>query len=92
MIEKGSELLETFKRTEESGSHRTFCRGCGTPVLVDHPTVSMIDVPAVSVHGLAFKPSLHSHYPERVLSIHDGLPKYKDFQPEVGGSSETVGE
>jgi hypothetical protein len=52
----------------------------------------MTDVPAGSVAELAFKPRLHTHYPERVLAIRDGLPKYKDFDPDLGGTGETVPE
>ena len=42
--------------------------------------------------GLAFEPRLHTHYPERILAIRDGLPKYKDFDPDLGGTGETVPE
>lgn len=91
-VEKGADLLTTFKRTEESGSHRTFCRTCGAPVFNDHPAIAMTDVPAVSISDLAFEPKLHSHYPEKVLSIRDGLPKYKDWDPAFGGTGETVPE
>ena len=88
----GTEHLATFKRTEHSGSHRKFCTDCGSPVLVDHPDVGMTDVPAVSVADLEFKPTLHSHYPERVVSFNDGLPKYKTFDPAIVGTGETVPE
>jgi hypothetical protein len=91
-IEKGGELLTTFRLTEESGSHRKFCMKCGSPVLNDHPGIGMTDIPAVSIPDLAFEPELHSHYPEKILSIRDGLPKYKDFDPAVGGSDEVVPE
>jgi len=50
-IEAGADLLATFKRTKESGSHRKFCRLCGAPVLIDHPTIGMTDIPAVSIPG-----------------------------------------
>ena len=91
-VQRGADLLETFKRTEGSGSHRKFCRLCGAPVLIDHPGNGMTDVPAGSVAELVFKPRLHSHYPERVLAIRDGLPKYKDFDPDLGGTGEMVPE
>lgn len=91
-IERGIDQLVSFKRTEGSGSHRKFCRSCGSPVLIDHPTVSMTDVPAGSVAELVFQPTLHTHYGERVLAIRDGLPKYTDFDPAVGGSGETIPE
>ena len=91
-IEIGSELLKTFKRTEESGSHRKFCTRCGSPVFNDHPSIGMTDIPAVSISDLVFEPKLHSHYPEKILSIPDGLPKYKDFDPAFGGTGELVPE
>ncbi len=92
LVEKGAHLLETFKRTEGSGSHRKFCRSCGAPVLIDHPSIGMTDVPAGSIPDLVFEPTLHTHYSERVLAMRDGLPKYKDFDPKVGGTGERVPE
>ena len=52
----------------------------------------MTDIPAVSIPDLVFEPKLHWHYPERVLSIRDGLPKYKDWDPAFGGTDEVVPE
>ena len=91
-VDCGADLLATFKRTEGSGSHRQFCTACGTPVLIGHPSIAMTDVPAGSVAELVFEPTLHTHYGERVLAMPDGLPKYKDFDPAVGGSGETLSE
>jgi len=91
-IEKRGESLKTFKRTEESGSHRKFCMTCGSAVMNDHPSIGLTDIPAVSIPDLVFEPELHSYYPEKILSIRDGLPKYKDFDPAVGGSDEVVPE
>jgi hypothetical protein len=88
----GAEHLATFKRTEGTGSHRQFCTKCGAPVLIGHPDVGMTDVPAVSVSDLEFKPTLHSHYPERTVSFRDGLPKYKTFDPAIVGAGEMVPE
>lgn len=91
-VSRGADLLRTFKRTEDSGSLRKFCTSCGGPVLIDHPANSVTDIPAGSVEDLDFAPTLHTHYSERVLEIRDGLPKYKDFDPNVGGTGETVPE
>ena len=87
---KGAERLGLFKKTE--ASHRHFCTACGAPVLVRHPAIGLTDVPAGTVSGLAFKPGLHVHYGEKVLSIRDGLPKFKDFPKDFGGSGETLPE
>ena len=91
-VERGADLLATFERTNGSGSHRKFCTSCGGPVLIDHPTIAMTDVPAGSIPDLVFEPTLHTHYPEKVLAIRDGLPKYKDFDPKLGGTGERVPE
>jgi hypothetical protein len=79
-VVQGADGLGLYKRSE--ASHRKFCKQCGTPVLVEHPTLGMIDVPAGRIPGLEFKPTMHVNYPERVLSVKDGLPKYKVFGPE----------
>ena len=89
-ITKGADKLGTYKRTE--ASHRKFCTSCGTPVLVDHPAMGMVDVPAGRVQGFDYKPTLHVHYGEKVLSVKDGLPKFKDFPKDFGGSGATLPE
>ena len=50
------------------------------------------DVPAGSVSGLSYKPTLHVHYGEKVMTVRDGLPKFKDFPKDFGGSGDTVPE
>jgi len=89
-VVKGANELGMFKKTE--ASHRQFCRGCGSPVLVGHPALGMIDVPAGAISGLAYAPTLHVHYGEKVLAVRDGLPKFKDFPKEFGGSGEMLAE
>ncbi len=89
-ITKGAEQLGTYKRTE--ASHRKFCTRCGTPVLVEHPALGMVDVPAGRVEGLAYKPGLHVNYGEKVMSVKDGLPKFKDFPKDFGGSGDVLPE
>ena len=87
---KGEELLGTYKKTE--ASHRRFCTACGAPVLVRHPEIGITDVPAGSVVGLDYQPTLHVHYGEKVMAVRDGLPKFKDFPESFGGSDETIPE
>ena len=86
----GEDRLGVYKKTD--ASHRKFCRDCGTPVLVRHPAMGMTDVPAGGVRGLAYEPGVHVHYQEKVLSVKDGLPKFKDFPKEFGGSGDTLPE
>ena len=89
-VTRGAEKLGTWKRTE--ASHRQFCTSCGAPVLVRHPALGMTDVPAGTVAGLAYAPTMHVNYGEKVLSVRDGLPKFADFPKEFGGSGKTLAE
>jgi len=89
-VVKGAERLGMFKRTE--ASHRCFCTACGSPVLVRHPALGMTDVPAGTVAGLDFQPTLHVNYGEKVLAVRDGLPKFRDFPEGFGGSGEMLPE
>jgi hypothetical protein len=89
-VTKGADKLGVIKKTE--ASHRTFCTQCGSPVLVRHPAMGMTDVPAGTVAGLKYTPSIHVHYGEKVMSVKDGLPKFKDFPKDFGGSGDTLAE
>jgi hypothetical protein len=61
-------------------------------VLVGHPGMGMTDVPAGNVAGFSYKPTVHVHYGEKVMAVRDGLPKFKDFPKEFGGSGEMLAE
>ncbi len=89
-VVKGEERLGMYKRTESS--HRQFCTSCGAPVLVRHPEIGLTDVPAGAIQGLVYKPTLHVHYGEKVLAVRDGLPKFKDFPKDFGGTGDTLPE
>ncbi len=89
-ITKGENQLGVFKKTE--ASHRHFCTSCGAPVLVRHPQIGMTDVPAGTVSGLAYTPTMHVNYGEKVMAARDGLPKFKDFPKEFGGSGDKISE
>jgi hypothetical protein len=54
--------------------------------------MGMTDIPAGNVAGLVYKPAVHVHYGEKVLTVRDGLPKFKDFPKEFGGSGEMLPE
>ena len=89
-VVKGADKLAVFKKTD--ASHRHFCTSCGAGVLVRHPSIGMTDVPAGTVRGLSFAPTLHVHYGEKMMTVHDGLPKFRDFPTEFGGSGEMLPE
>ena len=61
-------------------------------MLIRHPALGMTDVPAGSIADLTFQPTLHVHYGEKVLAVRDGLPKFKDFPKDFGGSGDVVPE
>jgi hypothetical protein len=87
-VVKGAEHLGTFKRTENS--HRQFCTLCGAAVLITHPSMGMTDIPAGTVGGFTYQPAVHVNYGEKVMSVRDGLPKFKDFPKDFGGSGEML--
>lgn len=89
-VVKGADGLAMFQKTE--ASHRQFCKTCGAPVLIVHPALGLTDVPAGSIAGFAYEPTLHVHYGEKVLAVRDGLPKFKDFPKDFGGSGDTLPE
>lgn len=89
-VVRGEEKLGVFRKTE--ASHRHFCTSCGAPVLVRHPGLGMTDVPAGTVSGLVYAPTLHVNYGEKVMAVKDGLPKFRDFPANFGGSGDTMAE
>ncbi len=89
-VTKGEANVGTFNKTPHS--FRKWCKTCGGHVLTEHPTFGLTDVYAAVIPGLPFKPAVHVNYQETVLHIKDGLPKFKDFPKEAGGSGETMPE
>jgi hypothetical protein len=89
-VREGAEHLATWRKTERS--HRKYCAKCGGHLMTDHPGGGFTDVYAAVLPDLAFEPSLHLYYAERVLAIPDGLPKYRDLPAEFGGSGEQLPE
>lgn len=88
-VTTGAEHLTVYERTAFSQRH--FCNQCGSPVLIRHPALGMTDVPAGSVDGLDFAPTIHVNYAERVLSMPDGLPKFAGM-PDAAGQGEMIEE
>ncbi|WP_166041038.1 GFA family protein [Sphingosinicella sp. YJ22] len=89
-VTRGEDRLATYNKTDFSG--RRYCADCGGHVMVDHPSLGLIDVHAATIPDLDFQPAVHLHYQETVLPMKDGLPKYRDFPADVGGSGETMAE
>ena len=92
LVLSGQNNLKTYRRTATSGSHRQFCCECGSALFNDHPSIHLTDVMAGSVPSLRFEPKIHTNYRERIIDFRDGLPKYADFDPAVGGSGLLIPE
>ena len=89
-ITAGEDNIATFHKTELS--HRQYCKLCGGHLMTRHPTLGVVDVFSATLPALNFTPGLHINYAETVLRMKDGLPKFKDFPSEFGGSGEMVAE
>jgi hypothetical protein len=89
-VTRGAENIDTYAKTPNS--HRKWCKKCGGHVFSEHPGMGLTDVYAAIIPGLPFKPGLHVHYGEKIVSVKDGLPKMKDLPKEFGGSGQTLPE
>ncbi len=89
-VTKGAEHIGAIKKSEMS--ERKFCKECGGNVMTFHPPLNMVDVCAGTIPTFQFSPELHVNYAETVHPMKDGLPKFKDFPTDFGGSGETLPE
>jgi hypothetical protein len=60
--------------------------------MTNHPSLGLVDVYAATLPTLKFSPSVHVNYAETVLPMRDGLPKFRDFPADFGGSGEVMAE
>lgn len=96
-ITKGAENIGAYDKTaaienKAGTSNRKWCKICGGHVYIDHPTMGVVDVPAVLIERFNFEPDFHVHYQETVHPMQDGLPKFKDLPEAAGGSGEELQE
>ena len=89
-ITKGEGKVGSFKKNPTSD--RKFCVTCGGHVLTEHPLWGVTDVYAAVLKTFPYKAGVHVNYGEKVLAVKDGLPKFKDFPSDMGGSGETLPE
>jgi len=89
-VTKGENNIVTYNKTPVS--YRKTCKTCGGHVMTDHPPLKLVDVYAAIIPDLKFQPGVHVNYAETVLPMKDGLPKFKDFPADFGGSGEMVKE
>lgn len=89
-IIKGEADIGSFHKTENS--YRKFCKVCGGHLMTDHPRMRLIDVYATLLRGYTHEPTLHANYGSRMVSVKDGLPKFRDLPADLGGSGETLAD
>lgn len=89
-ITPGQKNIGVYNKTERS--YRKFCTICGGHILTEHPLLNLVDVFAATIPDFPHQPTVHVHYQETVLSMHDGIVKMKDLPAEMGGSGETISE
>ena len=89
-VTAGADSIGTYHRTPNS--YRKWCKNCGGHLFTEHPGMKLVDIYAALLPELAFKPALHVNYVDTVLPMKDGLPKFRGFPKEVGGTGETVAE
>ena len=90
-VTKGADFLRFYAQNE--GHDRSWCDKCGGHVLTDHrDTYGVVDVYAAVIEGLTFTPTAHVNYESTAMPVKDGLPKFKDFPAEMGGSGEILPE
>ncbi|MCP4304394.1 MAG: GFA family protein [bacterium] len=89
-IIKGEESVGAYNKTENA--YRKYCTTCGGHLMTDHPGMGLVDVYANILRGFGHKPTVHVHYENRMFSVNDGLPKFKDLPSDFGGSGETLPE
>ena len=86
----GADRIKSFNKT--AASARTYCAACGGHLMTDHPGLGLVDIFAATIPDLNFAPGVHVNYQETVLPMRDGLPKFRDFPSEFGGSGEQIPE
>lgn len=89
-ITQGSDNIGTYNKTPQS--YRKWCKTCGGHILIEHPPIGLIDIPAAVIPDFPFRAGVHVHYQEKVLQIRDGMLKLKDIPEEMGGSGDEMTE
>ena len=90
-ITAGKELIQRYEQNE--GHAKCWCSKCGGHLMNDHTVgYGFIDVYGALLQDFVFTPTAHINYENAILRMTDGLPKFKDFPTEFGGSGELLEE
>ncbi|MEY8842950.1 GFA family protein [Cribrihabitans sp. XS_ASV171] len=88
----GKEHLHRFSISDDPEGGKFSCSVCGGSVCTFLPRKRMYDIFAGVLPGFQFRPAMHINYAERVLSMDDGLPKFRDMPESAGGSGLLIGQ
>ena len=75
-ITKGAENLGCFNLTGRV--QRYFCKTCSAGLFNIRPDMKFVACFPTVLKTFPFEPKMHVHYGSKIMSIKDGLPKYKD--------------
>jgi len=89
-VTEGEDKIGEYNANDRS--YRQWCTECGGHLLTKHPHWGLIDVYAATIPSYPFEPGVHANYESTVMPMKDGLPKFKDFPAELGGSGEMLPE
>ena len=89
-IIQGQDNIQSYAHSE--GHNRSWCTKCGGHVFTDHIPFGLVDLYASVIEDFDFQPAIHVNYESTIMPIKDGLPKFKDFPEDFGGSGETLPE
>jgi len=89
-VSAGEDQIESY--TSSKDNERVWCKTCGGHIYHVAGPLGVVDVYAGLVEGLDFQPALHVNYESTIMPMKDGLPKFKDFPEDFGGSGETLPE
>jgi hypothetical protein len=89
-VTHGEQHVASYSKTPKS--ERKWCRKCGGHLFTVHPHWGLTDVYAAMLPNLPFMAQVHVNYQEAVLPFRDGLPKFRDFPAEMGGSGASATE
>lgn len=94
-VDKVKVISGSFLSKPQAGDdsqERKSCAKCGGAVLSDMKMMQMIMVPAGLFETEPFTPNFHIMYASRIMDVKDGLPKFKDWPAEMGGSGERLAD
>lgn len=82
-VTKGEELVGRFKSSDIS--ERGYCTKCGGHIIVEHPTLGLMDVRIGATPNSPFKPRCTSTTLKRSFRFETGYPNLRTFQRRSEG-------